>query len=55
MKAILEVEFDPDFMFDEKAIKEEFGGDWTKAMKWLFRYESIGIFDKEIRLVEVKP
>ena len=54
MKAIIEVEFDKDIMFDEESVKDEFGGDFLKAMQWLFELESIGIFEEKLKLVGLK-
>ena len=54
MIAVLEVEFETDDMWDEQRLKDEMGGDWLKAMQWLFDNESLGIFNEELRLVAVK-
>lgn len=54
MKAIIEVEFDPELMFDDESIKDDFGGDWEKAMKWLWEQEGLGIFSwEDMKLVAV--
>lgn len=53
--AVLEVEFESDDMWDEDSLKEDMDGDWLKAMQWLFKENSLSIFDEEIKLVDVKP
>ena len=45
--AVFEIPFDADIMFSEQAIKDEFGGDWLKAMQWLFEEEGPGLFIDE--------
>lgn len=52
-KAILEVEFDADMMIDQEALDESFDGDWVKYMRWLLEQEDMGIFEEEIKLVDV--
>ena len=54
MKAILEVEFDKDMMIDQESLDKEFNGDWLKFMQWMFKEESIGMFEEEIKLIEVR-
>ena len=54
MKAILEVEFDKNIMFDQKTIDEDFGGSWLKAMQWLYKEDSIGIFNNNPKLVGIE-
>lgn len=54
MKAILEVEFNSKDMCSIKELNKYYNGSWLKCMKFLFKSESIGIFDKEIKLVDVK-
>jgi len=53
MKAIFEVEFDPEQMVDEDTLDKDFDGDWFKFMKWLYDSEDMGIFDKRPELVEI--
>ena len=53
--AVLEVEFESDDMWDEDSLKEDMDGDWLKDMQWLFKENSLSIFDEEIKLVDVKP
>ena len=55
MIAVLEVEFESDDMWDKDALKSEMGGDWFKAMSWLYENDDIGIFSEPLKLVEVKP
>ena len=55
MIAVFELEFEAEDMFDEEAIMEDFGGDWNKAMKWLYDQENMGIFDNSPKLISVKP
>lgn len=52
--AIIEIDFDPELMFDENsAIKEH--GSYLKAMQWLFKQDGMGIFKSgKERLVEIK-
>lgn len=52
MKAIFEVEFDPDIMADDVSV-EEIGG-WLAMMQWLYTEEGFGIFENEVKLIEVK-
>jgi hypothetical protein len=54
MIAVFEVEFDSDEMFDEASVNEEYGGDWTKAMKWLYDQEDMGIFNDPPKLVGIR-
>ena len=54
MKAILEVEFDKDMMIDQESLDQDFGGDWLKFMQWMFKEDGIGIFEEEIKLIEVR-
>jgi len=53
MKAIFEVEFDEEFMISEEDLKEYFNGDFLKFMQELFKEEGFGIFDNEIKLVDI--
>lgn len=52
MKAIFEVEFDPEIMADDISV-EEIGG-WLAMMQWLYEQEGLGIFENELKLIEVK-
>ena len=52
MKAIFEVEFDPNVMADEDQVNEI--GGWTETMQWLYLNNGFEIFDEEIKLVRVK-
>lgn len=52
MKAIFEVEFDPETMEDEDQVKEM--GGWLAMMQWLYGEEGFGIFENEVKLIEVK-
>ena len=54
MKAVFEVEFDKEFMISEDDLKECFDGDFLKFMQEIFKEEGFGIFDKEIKLVDIK-
>lgn len=53
MKAIFEIDFDMEMMFDKESLEEDFDGDYTAAMQWLFKEEGFGIFDKELRLTKI--
>ena len=53
MKAVFEVEFDKEFMISEEDLKECFDGDLLKFMQELFKEEGFGIFDSEIKLVDI--
>lgn len=53
MKAVFEVEFDKDFMISEEDLKETFDGDFLKFMQELFKEEGFGIFDSDIKLVDI--
>lgn len=52
MKAIFEVEFNPDVMADDDEVNEI--GGWTETMQWLYLNNGFGIFDKELKLVRVE-
>lgn len=52
MKAIFEVEFDPELMADDISV-EEMGG-WLAMMQYLYTENDLGIFDNDLKLVEVK-
>ena len=52
MKAIFEVEFDHEIMADDISV-EEIGG-WLAMMQWLYEQEGLGIFENELKLIEVK-
>ena len=52
MKAIFEVEFDPNIMADEDEVNAV--GGWTEMMQWLYLNEGFGIFDEDIKLVRVE-
>lgn len=52
MKAIFEVEFDPEIMADDISV-DEIGG-WLAMMQWLYEQEGLGIFENELKLTEVK-
>ena len=52
MKAVFEVEFDPEIMADDISV-EEIGG-WLAMMQWLYEQEGLGIFENELKLIEVK-
>lgn len=54
MKAIFEVEFDPEFMVDQEILDEDYGGDWLAFMQELYAEEDLGIFSEELKLVGVK-
>lgn len=47
MKAVLHIKFDPTLMFPQDEIDSEYGGDWGKAMEWLWEQEGLGLFDYE--------
>lgn len=51
--AVLQVEFDPDIMISEEDLKKCWNNNWVKFMQELFKDESIGIFDEEIKLVDI--
>lgn len=51
--AVLQVEFDPDIMISEEDLKEYWNNNWVEFMQVLFEDESIGLFDEEIKLVDV--
>lgn len=52
-KAILEVEFDPKMMADEDDVVESFEGSWFKLIEYLLKEEGLGIFEQDIKLVDV--
>jgi hypothetical protein len=51
--AVLQVEFDPDIMISEEDLKEYWNNNWVEFMQELFKDESIGMFDEEIKLVDI--
>lgn len=55
MKAIFELEFESDDMWDEESVNTKMDGDWLKAMRWLYKEEGFGIFGEEPKLVRVDP
>lgn len=52
--AVFEVEFDTDFMISKDDLFLFYNNDLLRFMKALFRSEGFGIFDKEIKLVDIK-
>ena len=54
MKAIFEVEFDPDKMCDETALKFEYGGSWFNCIKELYLEEGTGLFEHDFVLIKVE-
>lgn len=52
-KAILEIEFDPEKMADEADVVNAFGGSWFRVIEYLLKEDGLGIFDEELRLVDV--
>lgn len=54
MKAVFEVEFNEEDMISEEDLKEYFDGNLLRFMQELFKEEGFGIFDKEIKLVDIK-
>lgn len=52
-KAIFEVVFDPEMMIDPDSLQEVYGGDWLAFMKEMYQEDGLGIFDKELNLVQV--
>ena len=54
MIAVFEVEFESDDMWDKESVKEDMGGDWLKAMEWLYEEDDIGIFNEKLKLVDVR-
>jgi len=55
MKAIFEVKFKASDMIDKKTFEKEYGSDWMKFMKYMYKEEGLGIFGEELKLVAVKP
>lgn len=51
--AVLQVEFDPNIMISEEDLKEYWNNNWVEFMQELFKDESIGMFDEEIKLVDI--
>ena len=55
MKAILEVEFNPDEMFTQEEIDNEYGGSWVDGMNYLIESDDVfGVFGKNPTVIEVK-
>ena len=54
MKAILEVEFDENDMISKDDLKLFYNNDLLKCMKNLFKEDGIGIFDNELKLIDIK-
>ena len=52
MKAIFEVEFNPDFMADQEQV-DEIGG-WLRMMQWLYEENDMGIFTDRPKLIAVE-
>ena len=53
MKAIFEVEFNPDDMCDPLTLKEFYSNSWLECMKYLFKEDGIGIFENDLKLIKV--
>ena len=51
--AVFEVEFEEDDMISKDDLKIFYNDDLLRYMKVLFKDEGIGIFDKEIKLVNI--
>ena len=51
--AVFEVEFEEDNMISKDDLKLFSNGDLLRFMKVLFKDEGFGIFDKEIKLVDI--
>lgn len=51
--AVFEVEFEEDDMISKDDLKLFYNGDLLRCMKVLFKHEGFGIFDKEIKLVNI--
>lgn len=52
--AVFEVEFEEEDMISKDDLMLVYKGDLLKFMKILFKDEGFGIFDKKIKLVDVK-
>jgi hypothetical protein len=53
MKAIFEVEFNPDDMISEEELNNYYDGSWMKVMSELFESDGIGIFSNDLKLIKV--
>ncbi len=53
MKAIFEVNFKAKDMCDKKTLKDEYNNSWTKLIKDLYKDESLGMFNEELKLIKV--
>lgn len=51
--AVFEVEFEEDDMISKDDLKLFYNGDLLRFMKVLFEDEGFGIFDKEVKLVNI--
>lgn len=54
MIAVFELEFESEDMWDQDSIKKEYKDDWLKAMQYLYESDGLGIFEEELKLIEVK-
>jgi hypothetical protein len=54
MKAIFQVKFKASDMIDKETFEKEYGSDWMKLMKYLYKEEGFGIFAEKLKLVAVK-
>jgi hypothetical protein len=54
MKAIFEVEFKCADMCDRVVLKEQYDNSWFKCIKHLYEFESMGMFNADPKLLEVK-
>lgn len=52
-KVIFEVEFETETMCDEQTLKEDYKNDWNKLMKYLYKEEGLGIFNKPLKFIKV--
>lgn len=51
--AVLQVEFDTDIMISDEDLKKYWDNNWLKLMQDLFEDEGIGLFDEQIKLVDI--
>lgn len=52
--AVFEIEFNTEDMICKEDLKNDYNNDWLKFMQELFKDEGFGIFDEELKLVEIK-
>jgi hypothetical protein len=54
MKAIIEIEFDKETMCTQDTVDKLYNGSWLEVMQYLFKYDGMGIFENDPKLIKVE-